>query len=161
MRQVRFKKLLNHFGIYNNALALTLENEYLATCPKKGKLLPGVIEFLEYVKPDFHLSIITNGFKESQEEKMVFSGLDKYFKDIFTSESTSNKKPHKEYFTHAVNTLKANRSKCLVIGDNPFTDILGAKNSDLDSLWINTQQYERNIISTYYADDVLNAIKLS
>jgi putative hydrolase of the HAD superfamily len=160
MRTIRFRKLLLAFGINDFLLADELEEKYLFACPKKGILLPNATELLEKVKNDFDICLITNGFHTSQEEKVKYAGLDLYFKKMFSSESTGYKKPKKKFFETVLTELNVAKENCLVIGDNPHTDIKGAINYGIDSLWVNTQKYNKTIKPTYYTEDLNGIISL-
>ena len=149
IRVYRFKKLLDCFNIKDSKLALNLETKYLDTCPKMGHLLPCADELLNLVSKDYKLNLITNGFQETQELKVKHSKLNKYFNRMFTSESVGFKKPDVNYFNYVLDSLNVNANQCLVIGDNPHTDIKGANNAAIDSVWINTQKYPKTIKCTY------------
>jgi putative hydrolase of the HAD superfamily len=160
MRSFRFVKLLETFGVENQELATELEEKYLFRCPKKGHLLPNTLEFLDLVKKDFSIHLITNGFDDIQKEKVLFSGLGSYFENIYSSESTGYKKPNAQFFHYVLNDLNVQKQNCLVIGDNPHTDIAGANNVGLDSLWVNAQGFVKNLKSTYYVEDLRRAMGL-
>jgi putative hydrolase of the HAD superfamily len=160
LRELRFRTLLHEFGIKDFALAAEMEEKYIDRCPKKGKLLPYAFDFLEKIKSDFEICLITNGFQSTQEEKVKYSGLDKYFANMFTSESTLYKKPDSRYFEKVLEHYIVDKRKCLIIGDNPHTDIQGAKNSGIDSLWVNTQSFPKSISCNYYVTDIEAMLKL-
>ena len=160
LREYRFKKLLETFNIKDGSLSYELETNYLDRCPKKGILMPHALDILNHTKTNFQLCLITNGFQKTQEEKVNYSDLRKFNLQMFTSESTGFKKPNKEYFEAVLRELAIDRNKCLVIGDNPHTDIQGAKNAGIDCLWINSQSYKKTIQSTYYVKNLASAILL-
>ena len=160
LRSYRFKNLLEQFGVTNNELASKLEIEFLATCPKQGHLLPFAEELVKVSKSKFNICLISNGFQETQELKVNHSNLKGYFDFIFTSESTKHKKPNIAFFNHVLETLQVTKEQCLIIGDNPHTDIQGAKNAGIDSAWINTQKFPKNMTSTYYFDDVESFLRI-
>lgn len=154
LREKRFNLVLDAFNINDALLAETLEENFLEECPKKGHVLPGVFTFLDHVSTSFNLVIITNGFTESQAIKIEYAGLKKYFEYVFTSESSGFKKPDTRFFDHVLNTINAKKEDCIVIGDNPHTDICGANNYSLDSIWINNQNFKKEITCTYYVKDL-------
>lgn len=160
MRQQRFNRVLARFGITDHALGIQLEDDYLERCPLKTTLVKGAIPLLDKVKPNFVLSIVTNGFDATQAIKVKASGLAPYFGRMFTSESTGYKKPDPLFFDHVLDQLDAQPEECLVIGDNPGSDIKGARNAGIDSLWVNVQGFKRSQRATYYADDLKEALLL-
>lgn len=83
--------------------------------------------------------MITNGFNESQAKKMSSAGLDGFFELIVTSETTGHKKPDPRIFYHAMDQLTTTADCCLMIGDNPDSDILGAQNAAIDQVFFNPE----------------------
>lgn len=160
MRNQRFNRVLAQFGITNHELGVQLEDEYLDRCPRKPTLVSGTIPLLDKVKSGYELSIVTNGFDTTQSIKMKASGLEPYFNRVFTSESTGYKKPNPLFFDHVLDQLDAQPAQCLVIGDNPSSDIKGARHAGIDSLWVNLQGFKRSERATYYADDLKEALLL-
>lgn len=154
IRTYRFQKLLSEFNIKNSALALDLESKYLDRCPKMGNMIPFTKELLDNISSRYTLCLITNGFQETQALKVQHSILKDYFDIMFTSESVKFKKPDVRYFNHVLQTLTVSKENCLVIGDNPHTDIQGAKNSGIDTAWVNTQNYPKTTSCTYYFKDL-------
>lgn len=61
-------------------------------------LFEGTFEILEYLQPKYHLHIITNGFEEAQEKKMMGSKIRTYFNTITNSEMVGVKKPNLKIF---------------------------------------------------------------
>ncbi|NJO25732.1 MAG: HAD-IA family hydrolase [Bacteroidia bacterium] len=117
IRAYRFKRLLKIFKIKDDILAENLEKDYMNICPKKGKLIPGAIELLDFVEDRYGLALITNGFEKTQQEKVKYSGLDKYFEKMYTSESCGYKKPSIKYFNFVLKDLALKKEDALVIGD--------------------------------------------
>lgn len=134
MRIMRFHLVLQHFGTNNNALSPQLDNEYIETYPKKGKLIDGTIEILDYLKPHYKLHILTNGFQETQETKLKYSNIASYFSEMTTSESCGFTKPSPVFFKYHLKKIKAFPSECIMIGDNLNTDIRGANAVKIDSV---------------------------
>jgi putative hydrolase of the HAD superfamily len=104
---------------------------------------------LKYLKAKYPLHIITNGFNESQAKKMKASGLDQYFDLIVTSETTGHKKPDPRIFYHAMEQLETSPELCIMIGDNPNSDILGAQNASIDQVYFNPEGKEIDLKPTY------------
>lgn len=160
LRSFRFKELLKTHDLVHFEIAEELEEKYLDRCPKKGKLIPHALEFIKSVYNNYHITIITNGFQQTQEEKIKYSGLEPFMHCLHTSESTGYKKPDMNFFKKVLEDLNIDKSNCLIIGDNPHTDIKGAHNIGIDSLWVNTQNFQKNISSTYYVKDLSKALHL-
>lgn len=128
----RFKNTFQQFGIENDSVINKLADQFIIITPRKTNLIEGTIELLESIKEKYHLSIITNGFKESQNTKMQASGLDKYFKQVFISEEVGINKPDARIFQHVMEATGAvSPHNCLMIGDTYDTDIQGAINAGM------------------------------
>lgn len=133
LRTGRFLRTLEHFGLPDGQLAERMAEEYLIECPKKTHLFPGALETLDYLKAGrYPLHIITNGFKEVQYIKIRHSGLEPYFDVIHISEEIGFKKPEVAIFHHAAASASVHPSECMMIGDNPDTDIDGALNAGMN-----------------------------
>lgn len=137
LRIDRFQETLLSFGIDRFTLAKYISEEYLKICPLKTKLMDGAIEILDHLRErNYPMVIITNGFEEVQHIKMENSGLKKYFENIVTSEKIGSKKPYPEIFQYAFSSVNANAKSSVMIGDNHESDIIGADNLGMDSVYL-------------------------
>ena len=61
------------------------------------------------------------------------------------------KKPSKEIFTHTLNKLKVRTKDVIMIGNSLESDIKGANNSGIRSIWLNRNEEENktDIIPDY------------
>ncbi len=134
LRQIRIPSVFKKFNFEDNKLAKKLESEYLSICPDQPRLFEGAIDLLEYLQPKYSLSILTNGFESIQHRKLKASGINKYFKEVSTSECSGFSKPNKEAFYYLLNNLNANISECIMIGDNPSSDIEGSHRLEMKSI---------------------------
>lgn len=145
VRVNRFLFTLREFDIHDFELAKALSDEYLKILPTQTLLFDGAIELLEHVFPNYQLHIITNGFVEVQYKKLHNCGLEKYFREIVTSEETEATKPEAKIFEAAFKRSGGNAFNSLMIGDNPFADMKGALNVSMDRVLFNTLGYEHNV----------------
>ncbi|MBX2965715.1 MAG: YjjG family noncanonical pyrimidine nucleotidase [Cyclobacteriaceae bacterium] len=145
IRQERFKKILQPFGVADEALTAQLSEEYLNECPKKGNLIPYAIETLEYLAGRYALAVITNGFEDVQRVKISSSGIGSYFTHIITSQRAGHKKPAPEIFHFALALYEATANNTVMIGDNLLTDMAGAKNASIDTVFFNPDGVEHDV----------------
>ncbi|MEE4177549.1 MAG: YjjG family noncanonical pyrimidine nucleotidase [Bacteroides sp.] len=131
----RFAETLKAFGI-NHGLASQFASEYIRISPLQVNLVPGTIEILEYLHPRYPLHIITNGFDEIQFIKIERCGLNPYFTHIIVSEDAAAQKPDRRIFDFAFEKTKAIPEESIYIGDDPQSDILGAKMACMDQVWL-------------------------
>lgn len=133
--ELRFGRLKDTFNKFNYQVSDNfinkISNNYLEYLPVYNSLIEGAVELLEYLKRNYSLHIITNGFKEVQNQKLEKSNIKKYFQVVVTSECVGVKKPNPEIFEFVLKEVKAKPEECVMIGDSYETDIIGAFNSGI------------------------------
>ncbi len=130
VRTHRFQQTFQDFGIDDQHGVAHLADEFVLRTPQKTHLIPGAHELLQHVLPNYKLSIITNGFRETQHIKLRESGLLDYFEHIIISEEVGYHKPDPYIFKHAIELSgAAGPENCMMIGDTLPTDVLGALNA--------------------------------
>lgn len=117
-----------------------LSEDYITFLPHNNHLLDGTIGILKYLKLNYKLHIITNGFDEVQCRKMTTSGIADFFQTITTSEEAGVKKPHKLIFQKALEKAKTSAENSVMIGDNYEADILGSEKSGMKSIYFDYYQ---------------------
>lgn len=146
----RMWRTLLDFKNVDEKLARHLSVEFLEILPTKKALFPETTETLDYLKQkNYQLHLITNGFKLTQHQKLINSGLDKYFIEVITSECSNSMKPKKEIFDFALDKTKASINESIMIGDNLNADIKGANNVGMDSVYVNHVKSNLTHTATY------------
>lgn len=135
LRYERLKKPFDAIGYsVSDAVIDTLATAYIDNLSEFNHLFEGAFELLDYLKEKYTLHIITNGFEEVQNKKMINSKLFPYFEQIITSESVGVKKPDARVFEHALKVSKAKKENSIMIGDSLEADIHGALNGGLSAI---------------------------
>ena len=134
LNRTRFVLPLEHYGIHDTDLADHLSEDYVYWSPRIVRLVPGTMELLKYLKPKYHLHLITNGFQEVQHTKLSGSGMEPYFETLTVSEEVGVKKPNPEIFHYALRKAGAKAEESLMIGDEMAVDIDGARAAGMDTL---------------------------
>ena len=136
--ELRYARLKKSFDAVNytisDALIDKLATAYIENLSEFNHLFDGALELLDYLKKKYTLHIITNGFEEVQNKKMINSKLDDYFDQIITSESVGVKKPNAKVFNFALEIANAKKENSIMIGDSLEADILGALNVGLKAI---------------------------
>lgn len=151
--ELRFGRLKDAFNKIkydtSDAFINKIANNYLEYLPNYNYLIEGAVELLEYLKQNYSLHIITNGFEKVQHQKLSNSGVKKYFDIIVTSESVGVKKPDPKIFEFALKQAKAKAEESIMIGDSYEADITGAFNSGIVPIHfnINKNNGSKGIIS--------------
>jgi putative hydrolase of the HAD superfamily len=145
LRNHRFNCTFKEFGYDNYPENLVITEEYLGRAPKGNHLKEGCIDVLEYLKDNYNLHIITNGFKEVQHIKIDGCGLRPYFKNIIISEEHQLVKPEKEIFLLGEKLAAAQKNECVMIGDSFESDIEGALNAGWEAIHFNEKPIKPQI----------------
>lgn len=148
---LRYKRLKETFDaleyVISDKLIEKISEDYINYLPNFNNLLDGTVEMLEYLKKEYQLHIITNGFEEVQRLKMEKSGIANYFNIVVTSESVGVKKPNPRVFEYALTEAKAQPEESIMIGDSYEADIMGALNMGMLAIHL-TEEKSSNGIAT-------------
>jgi putative hydrolase of the HAD superfamily len=101
------------------------------------------------------LGVITNGGTERQRSKLAALGLLDIFDVVLISEAEGVRKPSPEIFRRALERCSVEAGESVFVGDNPETDIEGARNAGLRPIWKHVS-YRRPV-----ADDVVTVRRLA
>ena len=137
LRDVRFVRTLTRLGVPETEIPATISAEFADILPQKSAVFPHTHEVLDYLKPNYRLHLITNGFNDIQSTKLASSNLTHYFEEIITSEHSGYLKPDPRMFRHALERTGATAAESLMIGDNLECDVLGAYNAGIDQVYFN------------------------
>jgi putative hydrolase of the HAD superfamily len=149
LRKTRFPRIFSHAGGLADTIPAEFEEDFMHRASSKSHVFPYTFEILNYLQGKYKLHIITNGFDESQTKKINSAKLGSYFDLIVTSETTGHKKPDARIFHHTVEKLGTRHEHCLMIGDNPNSDILGAINAGIDQVYFNPEGKQIELQPTY------------
>ncbi len=155
IRKRRFITIFQKLRVGLEHLPANLEMEYIALAPTKNRIFEGAFELLDYLKENYQLHIITNGFDDIQATKMSSSQLDPYFKHVITSESSKARKPNPKIFEVAFDLTGADQFNSIMIGDNLESDIAGAKRAGMDHVWFNPNKLVTNVAVQHEISNLL------
>lgn len=123
----RFSYPLLQVGVDDPALVKAYSDGFFAAISYKRKLMPHAMEALEYLSGKYRLYILSNGFRELQEQKMRSAGILHYFRKIVLSEDIGAHKPFPAIFNFAMSATQSEFRTSLMIGDNWKNDVAGAR----------------------------------
>lgn len=152
--ELRWKRMwltLLDFKIGDEKLARDLGSRFVELLPIRTILFPHTIEILQYLaNKNYRLHLITNGFETVQHNKLKNAGIDKFFIEVITSESSNSLKPKKEIFDYAFMKTRALPHKSVMLGDSLEVDILGGINAGMAQVHVNhINAAETSIKPTY------------
>lgn len=118
---------LERLGIEDDVTALVEAHE--AACNAQMYVYPEVHEVLARLAPDFVLGVITNGPGPMQREKLERFALTPYFSVIAVDTEVGFTKPDRRIFEWAAAQVELKPEELLFIGNDPDSDIAGARNA--------------------------------
>lgn len=157
IRNERFNLTFKEFNYHNYNENLEITELYLERAPRGRHLKEGCMEILNYLKPNYTLHIITNGFKEIQAIKIDGAGFRNYFNQIIVSEEHQMVKPETALFRLAEKLSGAKTNECVMIGDNFDSDITGAINAGWEPVYFTHEKNEN--YSGQYIENLLDLKK--
>jgi putative hydrolase of the HAD superfamily len=112
----------------------------------------------------YRLFLATNGIAQVQRGRIAASGLAGFFDGIFISEELKVQKPDTRFFTHMLEKtgLSGKKEECIMIGDSLSSDIKGAFDSKLDTLWYNPENAgtELALVPTYICTHLSDLLEI-
>ena len=117
---------------------LRVNDEFIRTMSVNGVLMDGALDFVRKVKetiPNARIYIASNGATINAKGRIASTGLDRYIDGLFISEDMGVTKPDPAFFEICLSRIGEPKSSCVMIGDSLSSDMLGAKNAALDSVW--------------------------
>lgn len=116
-----------------------LFDTYLEHYTNSWRLLPGADYFLEKTS---HIPrvILTNSHKPQAHKKLERVGLTSMFDGVVTPEDCGTRKPHADFFHHALDLTGLTPDEVVMIGDNEEFDIEPAMSLGMQVFHIRSDQ---------------------
>lgn len=127
--------------VLNIELSEALIKTWLKHLGDKSEENLRINETLAYLSSKYELVILTNWFKECQEERLAKARMREYFQEIYGGET--HLKPSKEAFLQTIENHKP--EECLMIGDNYEVDIKGALSAGLQAIYLTNKETVTNV----------------
>ena len=159
LKRTRFARFFEKIGFVTDADTFEVNERYLYLLGDGGNTLEGALELCrELQEKGFDLYIITNGVTDTQKRRLSRSGLLPFISEVFISETLGYQKPRKEFLDIVLGKIpEKDTSKILVVGDSLTSDIKGAMNAGLESVWLNLKKAE--LPQEYTPDYVIEDIR--
>ena len=123
----------------SKSLATHLAQEFRAATTEYLRVFDGVFETLTKLKrAGKKLYVLSNAQKCYTRQELSKLGLRSYFKGIIYSSDHKCAKPDATLFNVLVDKYKLDKKECVYIGNDPYTDVEGARNAKIDCLWLKT-----------------------
>lgn len=118
-------------GLFNDLFVKFLYDEI--------EMVDGIEDLLLYLSDKYKIFTASNGIFKMQENRLKKSNLDKYFDKIFVSDKIGFEKPDKKFFQKIMDLTNFSNDDLIMIGDSIKSDIIGAKNSKIKSIYFNKE----------------------
>lgn len=103
------------------------------------RLYPGVLEALAALRGrGFRLWLLSNAQRVFTAYELNHLGLQNQFDGVYLSSDFSCRKPDLRFFRALLQERNLDPQRCLMIGNDRETDIAGAKNAGLQTLYLHT-----------------------
>lgn len=157
----RFRQTLNLFNLDTSAEEMS--EYYLNQLPLNVVLNDHAVELCAFLKEYGTITIITNGIKFVQHQRINNSKIKDYIDLICVSEECGYAKPDVRFFDFTLNQIPhAKKSETVIIGDRLEADIKGGELFGIDSVWFNHDRIQNltNIKPTYQVHTLKDIIEL-
>lgn len=103
------------------------------------RLYPGVLQALEALRAaGCRLWLLSNAQQVFTAYELRLLGLEPYFDGIYLSSDYGCRKPDLRFYQALMQAHNLDPANCLMIGNDRFTDIAGAQNAGMDTLYMHT-----------------------
>ena len=145
----RFQSFLELYGEKGDPEKIS--KEYSCGLSLEHQTVEGAHDIVKLLKSrGYKVYATTNGLSSTQYRRIKESGLGELFDGVFVSEDAGSQKPDTEYFDFVISHIpEKDKSKMLVVGDSPSSDILGGINSGIDTCWYNPNGMTSKYKPTY------------
>lgn len=135
------------FSLFFEALGLDADgkkagDDYTEYLGETGALIPGAEEFIRKIYQLDPIYIVTNGIPSTQHRRIENSGMEGFFRKIYISDEIGVAKPDRRFFSHVLSDIGCSEDDAIVIGDSEKSDIQGARNSGIRSIYISFDGHE-------------------
>lgn len=135
--------LVRRFELFANLFKIETEPSeingfYLKKLSEKAILFPDSLDVCRTLSLSRDLYMITNSVAEVHKNRMENCPLNRFFKGSFISEEVGYPKPGIRFFEAVAQKINNfDKTRALVIGDSPTSDLAGANAYGIDCCFVN------------------------
>ena len=168
-----FEKLVTDFQ-NKTSMYPRLFNDLIADCGLDQKLISEILTLFSSIKPDLKLysgsedlflnlkkqniklGLVTNGSVKTQKNKVKLLNVERFFDSIIYAREVGagKEKPDPEAYKLILADLGAKPEEAMCVGDNPFTDFLGAKKLGIKTVRLQSGEFKNVNLSQEYEADI-------
>ena len=150
-RKEAWTRGLKDLGIDDAAFGAELGETFPKARKTTAKLYDDTLQLLECLQGKYELVLLTNGSPALQNIKLDLTPeLVPYFEQIIISGAFGKGKPDVAIFEHVLELIGKDKQEVIMVGDNLNTDILGAVQTGITSVWINRKDAKPEKVKPHY-----------
>ena len=137
-RTERFWRLFESYGVNistDEAAAVTARGR--KSYQESRRVVPGVRELLEALRPRVRIGIVTNNVTAEQVDKLKACSLNGLVDFLVVSEEVGDAKPARRIFEVALRRAGCRAEETVMVGDSWAADVLGAVGAGMRAVWLN------------------------
>ena len=128
------------------SLATHLAQEFRAATTERLRVFDGVFDTLNKLKKaGKKIFVLSNAQKCYMRQELLKLGFRGYFKGVVYSSDYKCAKPDATLFNILIDKYKLDKKECVYVGNDPITDVDGARNAKIDCLWLKTSHTEPDV----------------
>ena len=112
-------------------------SDYLRRCLAQATVYPETKPVLAALRPHYRLALLSNADDDFLLECLQRNGLDSEFEAMVSSEAAGATKPAPAIFHRLAEALAVPPAAVIYAGDNPQSDVVGARQAGLAVAWVN------------------------
>jgi YjjG family noncanonical pyrimidine nucleotidase len=149
LREEKFPFIFRSFGFEERMVPHGLQKNFEDRFAFKPYLVPHALDLLGYLHSRYKLHILTNGF-ERQIQKLQSGAIHHFFEEVISTHRTGGlRKPDPRIFRYALEVAGAEVADSMMIGDTLATDIKGAQQLGIDTIFYNRKNLVHSEKPTY------------
>ena len=161
-RHYVFDYFLRRYGVEPHDELMSLVRLFDAKRIEFYNFYPGAKEMLCELRRQYKIILITNGPEYSQIPKVKQVKMADFCDHVIIGGQEPEQKPAKSIFDKALSLAGCKSSEAIHAGDSLNSDICGARNAGLKSLWIRPEFEfsDKNEESDYQSSTVLDMVRV-
>lgn len=121
--------------------------------------MDGAESVLNTLSSDYRLYLVSNGTANVQRSRIESAGIARFFSGIFLSQEVGFEKPDVRFFEHCFAQISDfSKQETIIVGDSLSSDILGGKNADILTVWLNPNAQTAQDIQPDYTIEHLSEL---
>lgn len=156
--EIKSKRTLQLFEALNvKRDAKAFADDYLFNLSQNRHLIDEAIEVVQHLAKNHRLMLMTNGITAVQKPRFYDSPIAEYFDHLVISEEIGHAKPSTAIFDHAFNLMDhPDKKEVVIIGDSLGSDIQGGINYEIDTIWYNPHNIDKDHASTFEINNLIS-----